>query len=450
MGGRPPAGRTAALAARLLNAACAVLALGLVFLLAFAAGHRHGPRRRLALAAAAVVLLMTNPLFRYTTGQAWNHDAPNLLLLAAFALQLAGIARPGGALWGIGAGVLVGVAAGMRLTYILAAVPPALLVAFDRGVGARPVRYRWLLGFGAGVVVALSPALLLAAVAPREFVFGNFDYARLNTLYRQWEEPGLPARLQYVKDLLREPGNLALAAAFAVLVPWRRLARGGPGGAGLALELAVLTSGVLLVGGLLPAPAWPQYFFAPVPFVVLACVYGLAARAAREVALGPSVRVFLVMAVAAAMYGYKDYRSLSLLFAYERWVPARVHAVGQDVGRLAGAGPVLTLTPIYPLEGGARIYRAFVTGPFAWRTAHLVPAADRSRLGIVSPAELPGLLERDPPGGVFVGLEPGVEDGLVAWARERGFRALALGAGTLWIPPEHRGRPQGDVSRGAR
>jgi hypothetical protein len=40
---------------------------------------------------------------------------------------------------------------------------------------------------------------------------------------------------------------------------------------------------------------------------------------------------------------------------------------------------VLTLAPLYALEGGAAIYPAFATGPFAWRVAPLLDPQNDAR-----------------------------------------------------------------------
>ena len=102
-------------------------------------------------------------------------------------------------------------------------------------------------------------------------------------------------------------------------------------------------------------------------------------------------------------------------------------------------GKVLTLAPLFPLEGGLEVYTEFATGPFAWRRAHLIPEQMRRKLGIVSEAELAALLDAEPPAAVLAGYENrfGLEEPLIEYAESSGYRAVELKhGGTLWVAPE--------------
>jgi len=102
---------------------------------------------------------------------------------------------------------------------------------------------------------------------------------------------------------------------------------------------------------------------------------------------------------------------------------------------MGSSGKVLTLAPIYPLEGGLDIYPEFSSGPFAWRTAPLLDAADRARYKIVSPADLDELLRHDPPVGIIVGAEPiQMEYPLVQYAMQHNYLPLPMSSGlTAWV-----------------
>jgi hypothetical protein len=101
-----------------------------------------------------------------------------------------------------------------------------------------------------------------------------------------------------------------------------------------------------------------------------------------------------------------------------------------------GAGKVLTLTPLLPLEGGAGIYEQLAAGPFTWRIAAQLPEAERHRLGVVGSDDLDTLLQSEPPGAVLTGLEPDLEEPLVKYAQAHGYSAsrLAFDGATLWLP----------------
>ena len=94
----------------------------------------------------------------------------------------------------------------------------------------------------------------------------------------------------------------------------------------------------------------------------------------------------------------------------------------------------MTLTPIYPLDGGAEIYAEFATGVFAWRTGHLLTVDQRQAYQVISEEELDDFLSKDPPGAILVGLHPGQEAPLIDYARQEGFKESLLSEDlTLWV-----------------
>ncbi len=98
-------------------------------------------------------------------------------------------------------------------------------------------------------------------------------------------------------------------------------------------------------------------------------------------------------------------------------------------------GKVLTFAPIFPLEGGLDIYPDFAAGPFTWRSAPLMDASERQRLGILSHSQLERLLTTNPPSGILVGYEPDLEAPFIKYAQDHGFTPITLPDGnTLWTP----------------
>jgi hypothetical protein len=197
--------------------------------------------------------------------------------------------------------------------------------------------------------------------------------------------------------------------------------------------LAVLVA-LLLVAALSASPSWYQYFYAPVPFLLLACSYALADRGALR-----GRRIFMtaaVIVIAGSVIGFRPYAQ-ALGHAPRSWTAVCIHRVGEEVAHLAGEGRVLTLTPIVPLEGGAAIYPELATGPFAWRTAFLVPRDERARIHVAGPQDIKDLTENRPPAAVLTGVDTGddaaVEAPLVRFAHARGFaREQVLEDVILW------------------
>ena len=390
-------------------------------------------------AVAAVAFLVLSPLFQYTNGRAWNHALPTLLTVAALWVQLAARRSDRPTSW-LASGGLLGIAAGARASTLTALLPFALFaLGVDRPPGERPAR-RGLVYFLAGTLAGLAPAVVLAGLAPRHFVYGNLIYPLQNAQYRQLllhdDAMNLPAKLAYFVDqVLLDPPHLLLAAAGLWLI-WKVLLR--PAGAGRRGSpetwLSLGTAAALWVGALIPTPSWYQYFYAPLPFALLALVSMLrrAAPSPRPVLAAATLFTVAVVVLRAEIIGQLD-----LLARPADWLPVRVHRLGVAVAEEVGAGPVLALAPIVPLEGGLKIYPEFATGSLTWRVSPFMDSGRRREYGVVSPEDLPAFLEAEPPAAVLVGFEVdnegfslddpgGLEDPLVEYAREHGYQRSTL------------------------
>lgn len=434
------------LAARLFSILCAWLTVGVVFSLALRLFSRLPPLPRFFIAAGAGVLLLTNPLFTYTSGKAWNHDLPVLLTLLALAAYSHGARQEEGRRGAFLSGLLVGLAAGTRLSFALVILPfLGLLLWYPGHAGRR--RGRLVGSFGLGLFLALLPSLALGALAPRQFLFGNLDYARYNTLYRR--EMGfaegdvsaiamsLAGKLSYLaRYVVSAPGNLLLLLSFLFFALALNAPNRWQGPYRLELTLLLLLVPFLLLGSFAPTPAFFQYFYAPVPFLLLGALYGMANLPGQEARGKWSLVLLAHVVILAGAYGVKSYENVKNLLAPGNWLPVQAHQTGVEIAAVVGQGRVLTLAPLFPLEGGAQIYEQFATGAFAWRVAPLVSASDRQAMGMVSADELTGLLRAQPPDAILVGYEGELERPFVEYAEAGGYRPLTLAGGkVLWVSP---------------
>ncbi len=492
------------LSSRLLSVLAAWAAHALIFVAALRAVRGTLPRREGVLfASGGVLLLLFNPLAQHTSGRAWNHDAGLLPALAGFLLLVACVStdhrqvhRPLSRVVALFAsGALLGIAAGVRLTFLPLAAGVGLIVLADawRQRHAAP-----LAGFAAGIAVTLSPMAYSFARAPAGFVFGNLQYPAVNTAYRQLtgHERAMTVAGKvwfFFEVALGKPGTILLALALACLWWAHRRARGRavdahdlvadgdtgegrPTGRGLSVEhslsftggfsavqLVLLSLPFLLLGAVAPTPSWAHYYYALVPFMVVGVMYGFAGRFAEaepmrgralaadpanaaaaqrrplaffgSVARGGALTYFGAMVLVTVVFGLSGFREARSLARPTEWFTVVSHRMGVDIAQRTGPGPVLTLAPLYPLEGGGAIYPQLVTSPFVWRTASLVDESTRSAVGIISEDELPRLLEAVPPAAVLVGYEPDAEAPFIAFATAHGYTPIELANGTaLWTP----------------
>jgi hypothetical protein len=436
--------------ARVLSVVFAVATFALIF--QYAWRRERGASGWLA-GGVATCLLLFSPLFEYTSGRAWNHALPTLLSVAAFVAHT----RAGGQQYRfrgwVWSGMLLGLATGARLTYLLAAVPflAFLLSNQPRGFRIRPAAAHVL-----GLAIGLLPSGLLFGLAPRQFAYGNFIYQILNTRYRQAlgiiGAMDLRGKLAYLQeDVLSEPAQSLFFGSFLIVVALAALrSRRAPLASRREFWLASGVAAFLGLSAFVPTPSWVQYFYAPVPFMALAVAIYLV-EAGSGFPAGKLVAGLLVAGMVWLRMEALD--NLRLIFEPEAWVPAQVNALGAEVAEQTGGGRLLTLAPIVAVEGGLEIYPELVGGSFDWRVARSFSSDRRAVYGVMAPEDLEAVLMDNPPAGILIGFESknegfspsemgGLERPLEAIAELHGYRPEAIVSPvvstglTLWVAPD--------------
>jgi hypothetical protein len=416
------------LAARSFNVLCGWLTLMVVFAVA-AREFRNADRARLWIAGAAAAALLASPLFRLTSGSAWNHDLAVLCAIAGFAALLRANDAVAPRRWVAVSAALLGVAIGTRLSFLPSIVPFAFIAAVT-GSTPRERLLRTAL-FSSVLVLSLTPTLVLCARAPAQFFFDNFVYnGSLNRAYRIASGNSgvqLSSKLLFIVSLLKFPHTVVLLIAFVFLAVWLPMRNGWRGFTRQRSIFAVVAClPFLAIGAFAPSPSYKQYYYALVPFLVLGCVFGLARvwrndERTRD-SLVPAGALVCVSAIALAI----DLPLLRKLAAPGEWPVTRVHELGRDV-RAFTAGPVLTLSPTIPLEGGADIYKEFATGLFAWRTAEFLPDEPKPPVTMVGAATLDAFLAGAPPAAIITRRRNADRQRpLSAYAESHGYRRVLL------------------------
>lgn len=446
--------------ARLCSLAFGLGCLGLVF---WGAWRYLGGLPRwlgLGLAAALMVWLTHSPLFLYTSGRAWNHDLALFLALASFLVlgQALGRPRPARLLWA--SGFLLGLAAGVRLSWAPAVLPMLVAIHWLGPPLGRPRSWRLGLPFLGGLCLAGLPLLVLALAAWDDLLFGVLVYpGQLTTQF--WAQQGYAKAMTWASKLdffhrhvLPAPGDLALFGTFAqtrllmaatllLALPLNLLALAKRAGAWRQSGLMLLLLPVVFLGAMLPTPNMFQYYYQAVPLCLLALALALGAlpQLASAGPRGPWLwaPLGLLVAYVLAHGGYHLAHA-----GYKAWKPeanperVAAAALGREMARQVGAGRVLTLTPIFPLEGGLEVYPELASGPFALRVAHLLPPEQRRARRMVAPADLEEFLAPQPPAAILSGLEKELDPHLMAYAQAHGYqpRPLAGDRLVLWLPDQ--------------
>lgn len=399
------------LTTRLLNEFSVFLSVFAVFLLV--TSRFKAPNRFLLflVGGLSAFLFVTNPSLYVMDGRALNHGLPTLFALGAFFLYLYAPIKRSLALFLCG--ILVGLATGTRLSYAVLVIPFILAIWLDPTVH----RKDWtglLMAFGAGIFLAVLPILVLFVIAPKPFIYGNFHYIALNTVYRRNFEHShgmtLLGKLEaFFMFMASDPVNalLYLALIAFLVMAWIRFReRREPA------VFALLFNGwfgiVLFAAAFSPTPLWQQYFFSPVPFLIIGIFWGISEFFSTR---KKTVWLFTA-ALGAAFFLSQSFTRLILplqqLQEPAKWTTTIMYDLSNQIASYIDCSDnckVLTLVPILPLEADLETYPMFTVGSFSWRTAPLLTKERRAEYEIISYEDLNEFLMNDPPAAILTGLE---------------------------------------------
>ena len=356
-----------------------------------------------------------NPIVYMANGYAWNHDVVLLCVLLALWLTLTGDA--GGRLGFIrfaAVGGLLTIASCMRITTAL--IWGLFLFYLFLGAGFER-RHRPLVGlaFLVGTVVMLLWPLSVFIRAPQACLA---NIVSLPKVYAQWHtaQGSVHNKLDLTLICLTTLGYLSLLMAMlstlvASSLPGKALS---PFRHAHQRFLTALAGGFVVIA-LLPPTMWQQYWAVPVPFFVLSMATPLhEAWQKREQGIPARITIGIISACALLTLGahavtlWQSPPSLSP----SEWAPVKLHRIARTIARTIArevevSGPLLTVSPLYALEGGRPIYPELATGAIVFRIADSLSADVFGRIRAVGPSSLGQLLRKHPPGAILVGTETG-------------------------------------------
>jgi hypothetical protein len=423
--------------ARAFSAVCGALTAGVLFAAAWWALRGWQSRARWIGSLSALALMLSSPHFLKATGRAWNQDPSTLCALSGVVLLLVASQTRRQMLALFGSGLLLGLAAGFRITWAPIGLPMLCVIAFARQFD-RSRLIGFLSIFSAGALTGLAPLIWLAALAPDQALFNNFEFSKVNIIYRfATGEPRtmtLLKKLRFVfKNVARPEFALVAVLVGAAVAWWRAKDRGADR---LWLIALVAITPFVFIGSFAPSPLFPQYFYAPVPFMILAGVFALAGAWREAPPLRSTSSAILIPVAVAIAIAVPQFSAIGDVLSRDEWMPVERHAEAQALLGKVQPGRILTLAPTHPVEAGFDIYPAFSTGPFAFRVAPYIAAERRPRLRIVGPDELESYLSSDPPAAILLGYEEDGEEPLADYAKRHGYTRQRFGDDdiTLWLP----------------
>ena len=204
----------------------------------------------------------------------------------------------------------------------------------------------------------------------------------------------------------------------------------------------------LFASAFAPTPLWVQYFFAPLPFLVIASAAALSQlKQFRWQGAGLAALAALILLQGNL---FTDLARIKILARPAEWIPLQVHQYAAQLSEHVPSGKILTLVPMLPLEGGLNSYEMFAVGPFSWRTVNFLTIERRQKYEVIAPVDLEAFLAVDPPAAILTGFEvqhegltpetPGnLEAPFEEYARSHGYSPIQIFAPfynietTLWV-----------------
>ncbi|MHC4396250.1 MAG: hypothetical protein ACYS1A_11415 [Planctomycetota bacterium] len=364
------------------------------------------------LGIAGAVLYLFNPFVDYANGFAWNHDPVILSVCLSFWIFISTDFKQKSKYLRIAAiGALLTFATCMRITTALVQVVffAALLTC---PAGAIKQRFRNILPFQIATAVVLIWPVWTIISAPQAFLLNIF---RMPVLNSEWlHEAGMVFnKFDLTLTALIMPGypQLILIAVYlcaAMAYQWRKLKIPNARNALLAALMAL----TFLIIAFIPLTMWRQYFAVPVPFIIISFACPLFYLKKLTVNSKPnwSFRVAWVLTALCTLalihYNWFVLRRIPKVFNLRCWEALRIHRISEDIAqRTKEPKLVLTLAPLYALEGGCDTYSEFSAGSFVYRIADTMTADERKATNAVGPETLEQLLQQRPPSALILNVE---------------------------------------------
>jgi hypothetical protein len=364
------------------------------------------------LGLVGAALFVFNPFVGLLCGLGWNHDLVLFCIVLSFRLFLGIDSNGKSDLLRIAAiASLLTIAVWTRITTVFV-VPLFLVMLIIIPVHSANMRFKYALSFLISTIIFSLWPIWVILSQPRAFYLNVFQVSLLNSvlLHRlgiAYNRVPLTIMALRTEEFLL----LILAAVFLwvyIFICRRKLVFAQTRNAVFAL---LLTAAAFVIT-YFPPTMWKQYFGIPVVFVIIATAFGL--RILRtmpghrdRISIHFQIWLIVFLALALTTAGWKKpVTKISRLWKMDNWTPIQIHKISHNiVARAKGSKLILTLSPLYAIEGGGQIYREFSAGNLAYRIAHNFSESDRAITHTAGLPQLPALMEKTPPDAIIISPE---------------------------------------------
>jgi hypothetical protein len=355
------------------------------------------------------VLFVFNPFVGYLLGLAWNHDLTLLcivLSLRIFISEKCSVIK----IFAIAS--LLTIAVWTRPTSVFFVPVFFAMIIVKTGIGTDSFRhgltriYTVVLPFFSGVIVFSILPVYIILQSGRAFWLNIFTMPLLNSrllhnLHIAYDKTYLTItafRNNHFSLLI----FTAVFICLCVFVFRKKIIITQKTNALPAIMLVIVSAAIAYF----PPTMWKQYFGIPVIFIII--VMGFALRYLRE--LPPFIftyktcfAVFLTLSI-TTMISQNPISKISKSLSAANWTPIKIHNISKQIAaKAATSKPILTLSPLYAIEGGGQIYTELSAGAFAFRVADTLSENDRKLTKTAGVKNLPELTKSA--GAVVIGAE---------------------------------------------
>ncbi|MFC1677568.1 hypothetical protein ACFL3G_10970 [Planctomycetota bacterium] len=357
------------------------------------------PKAGALLAIAAGTLYIFNPIVAYANGHAWNHDFIVAAVAVSFWLFVTTDFKHRSRYYRIAAiAALLTIATWMRITTALI----QLLFFVFILINSPGQRLKNALTFIVTTAVLSIWPVWTFSLAPQAFAINLFHIPTLNAQYLH--EIGMAYnKLDLTISILKQPANLVLIGLtgyFYIAATWQKAKQKHTNSI-----FAVLLTIAFCVIAFLPPTMWIQYLAPPVPLLLICLAYPLSRlnKLNTKNHYPAALIIFAILTVYISPY----LKNIPAVFKPQRWVPIQLHKTAIDIAaNTKEPKRILTLAPLFALEGNCTIYPQLSAGPFVYRVADNLSKEQQKITTTTGTKSIRKLLQDQPPSAVIVGTEP--------------------------------------------
>ncbi|MHC4131248.1 MAG: hypothetical protein ACYSSP_07100 [Planctomycetota bacterium] len=407
------------LAGRLFSVVCDIIVILLISYI-YCITLKNLPVVSKLLGLGAAALYIFNPVVDYANGFAWNHDMVILCVLLCFTLFMTTDFQNKSRYWRLALiGALLALATWSRMTTALIYII-FIIAIFKRLSGNLKHKIIDLIPFIASSVIISIWPLIILIMAPKAFIL---NVSIIPIFNGEWlrEIAKIPGPSEVIFNSLTKPAYIILFILtiyfFVTIVLLRKKIQDIDYG---NLMLSSIITVVFFIITFIPPAMFEQYFAMPALFIIISFTYPVLylSRLNKQVLIKKQFHiacgVITTSVILTVLFNINILKRIPVLSEPQSWPAVELHKASKDIAnKISEPKLILTLAPLYALEGGCEIYPEFSSGPFVYRIADAINEDARAAVIGASIHDLDRLTNEFPPSALILGTEPrGLEEPL--------------------------------------